>query len=114
MTKDPWRYRLTVRTEPSQGLNTGSIPVSATNSSITYGWRAATRGAPEKLTEDLQPAPVSSLAGTPPTSAPRLYPCFAGGWVCPRARAYTRCVTPTDRSYWQTACIWRPYRNNWA
>src|ERR1035438_8685231 len=24
------RYRLTVRTEPSQGLNTGSIPVSAT------------------------------------------------------------------------------------
>jgi hypothetical protein len=25
--------RLTVRTEPSQGLNTGSIPVSATNSS---------------------------------------------------------------------------------
>ena len=25
------RYRLTVRTEPSQGLNTGSIPVSATN-----------------------------------------------------------------------------------
>ncbi len=26
----PWRYRLTVRTEPSQGLNTGSIPVSAT------------------------------------------------------------------------------------
>src|ERR1700684_132092 len=25
-----WRYRLTVRTEPSQGLNTGSIPVSAT------------------------------------------------------------------------------------
>ena len=26
------RYRLTVRTEPSQGLNTGSIPVSATNS----------------------------------------------------------------------------------
>src|SRR5580692_9089085 len=31
-----WRYRLTVRTEPSQGLNTGSIPVSATNSSITY------------------------------------------------------------------------------
>jgi hypothetical protein len=38
-----WRYRLTVRTEPSQGLNTGSIPVSATNSSITYGQRAATR-----------------------------------------------------------------------
>ena len=28
------RYRLTVRTEPSQGLNTGSIPVSATNSFI--------------------------------------------------------------------------------
>ena len=26
-----WRYRLTVRTEPSQGSNTGSIPVSATN-----------------------------------------------------------------------------------
>jgi hypothetical protein len=26
-----WRYRLTVRTEPSQGLNTGSTPVSATN-----------------------------------------------------------------------------------
>src|SRR5713226_5697830 len=25
-----WRYRLTVRTEPSQGSNTGSIPVSAT------------------------------------------------------------------------------------
>ena len=25
-----WRYRLMVRTEPSQGLNTGSIPVSAT------------------------------------------------------------------------------------
>jgi hypothetical protein len=31
-TKNVWRYRLTVRTEPSQGLNTGSIPVSATNS----------------------------------------------------------------------------------
>ena len=31
-----WRYRLTVRTEPSQGLNTGSIPVSATIFSITY------------------------------------------------------------------------------
>ena len=30
--EDAWRYRLTVRTEPSQGLNTGSIPVSATNS----------------------------------------------------------------------------------
>ncbi len=30
------RYRLTVRTEPSQGLNTGSIPVSATKESITY------------------------------------------------------------------------------
>jgi hypothetical protein len=29
--KSSWRYRLTVRTEPSQGLNTGSIPVSATN-----------------------------------------------------------------------------------
>src|ERR1017187_10532383 len=27
----PWRYRLMVRTEPSQGLNTGSTPVSATN-----------------------------------------------------------------------------------
>ena len=26
-----WRYRLTVRTEPSQGSNTGSIPVKATN-----------------------------------------------------------------------------------
>ena len=26
-----WRYRLTVRTEPSQGLNRGSIPLSATN-----------------------------------------------------------------------------------
>ena len=25
-----WRYRLTVRTEPSQGLNRGSIPLSAT------------------------------------------------------------------------------------
>ena len=32
----PWRYRLTVRTEPSQGLNTGSIPVSATILSIVY------------------------------------------------------------------------------
>src|ERR1035437_1848440 len=31
----PWRYRLMVRTEPSQGLNTGSTPVSATNSSYT-------------------------------------------------------------------------------
>src|SRR5207249_4238516 len=31
MSKEPRRYRLTVRTEPSQGLNTGSIPVSATN-----------------------------------------------------------------------------------
>src|SRR6266567_1460267 len=31
-----WRYRLTVRTEPSQGLNTGSIPVSATTLSVTY------------------------------------------------------------------------------
>jgi hypothetical protein len=30
------RYRLTVRTEPSQGLNTGSIPVSATTFSIIY------------------------------------------------------------------------------
>jgi hypothetical protein len=30
-TEGVWRYRLTVRTEPSQGLNTGSIPVSATN-----------------------------------------------------------------------------------
>jgi RNA polymerase sigma-70 factor, ECF subfamily len=30
----PWRYRLMVRTEPSQGLNTGSTPVSATNSFI--------------------------------------------------------------------------------
>jgi hypothetical protein len=29
-----WRYRLTVRTEPSQGLNTRSIPVSATESFI--------------------------------------------------------------------------------
>lgn len=29
-----WRYRLTVRTEPSQGLNTGSIPVSATKSNL--------------------------------------------------------------------------------
>jgi hypothetical protein len=38
-----WRYRLTVRTEPSQGLNTGSIPVSATNSSYTYGLCAVTR-----------------------------------------------------------------------
>jgi hypothetical protein len=36
------RYRLTVRTEPSQGLNTGSIPVSATNSSYTYGQRVMT------------------------------------------------------------------------
>ena len=34
MTKDQRRYRLTVRTEPSQGLNTGSIPVSATNITI--------------------------------------------------------------------------------
>src|SRR5258705_3274667 len=41
-TKNVWRYRLTVRTEPSQGLNTGSIPVSATNSSYTYRHRAAT------------------------------------------------------------------------
>jgi hypothetical protein len=31
----PRRYRLTVRTEPSQGSNTGSIPVSATIVSIT-------------------------------------------------------------------------------
>src|SRR5260370_10962809 len=30
--KVAWRYRLTVRTEPSQGLNTGSTPVSATKS----------------------------------------------------------------------------------
>src|SRR5207244_11634335 len=30
MAKDLRRYRLTVRTEPSQGLNTGSIPLSAT------------------------------------------------------------------------------------
>lgn len=37
MAREFRRYRLTVRTEPSQGLNTGSIPVSATNSSITYG-----------------------------------------------------------------------------
>ena len=27
-----WPYRLTVRTEPSQGSNTGSIPVKATTS----------------------------------------------------------------------------------
>ena len=33
---DPRRYRLTVRTEPSQGLNTGSIPVSATMFSTPY------------------------------------------------------------------------------
>ena len=32
MERWAWRYRLTVRTEPSQGSNTGSIPVSATNS----------------------------------------------------------------------------------
>ena len=32
----PWRYRLTVRTEPSQGLNTGSIPVSATKLSFFF------------------------------------------------------------------------------
>src|SRR5271154_6119578 len=31
-----WRYRLTVRTEPSQGLNTGSIPVSATNLTVLF------------------------------------------------------------------------------
>jgi hypothetical protein len=31
MATEPRRYRLTVRTEPSQGLNQGSIPVSATN-----------------------------------------------------------------------------------
>ena len=38
-----WRYRLTVRTEPSQGLNTGSIPVSATMFPITYGRRGHRR-----------------------------------------------------------------------
>ena len=32
LVKTSRRYRLTVRTEPSQGLNTGSIPVSATKS----------------------------------------------------------------------------------
>ena len=31
-----WRYRLTVRTEPSQGLNRGSIPLSATMILVTY------------------------------------------------------------------------------
>ena len=43
MAKESRRYRLTVRTEPSQGLNTGSIPVSATMFSITYGQCAGTR-----------------------------------------------------------------------
>src|ERR1019366_6865145 len=48
--KAPWRYRLTVRTEPSQGLNTGSIPVSATtNKRLTRSEvpPGATRNAPE-------------------------------------------------------------------
>gem|GEM_PF-4150770 len=31
-----WPYRLTVRTEPSQGSNTGSIPVKATQ---PFSWR---------------------------------------------------------------------------
>jgi hypothetical protein len=38
-----WPHRLTVRTEPSQGSNTGSIPVEATNpsySSIIYTLKA--------------------------------------------------------------------------
>ena len=53
--KHPWRYRLTVRTEPSQGLNTGSIPVSATTNkrlTRTEVPPGATRGAPEKTAQN--------------------------------------------------------------
>ena len=46
METHPRRYRLTVRTEPSQGLNTGSIPVSATIKSITYRQCARARFGP--------------------------------------------------------------------
>ena len=36
-------YRLTVRTEPSQGSNTGSIPVKATRRDIVCGLRQTPR-----------------------------------------------------------------------
>ena len=42
------RYRLRVRTEPSQGSNTGSIPVSATTPGGTFQhevWQIRLRGA---------------------------------------------------------------------
>ena len=54
--KHPWRYRLTVRTEPSQGLNTGSIPVSATTNKRLTGRRAA-RGSTR--TEPAEKLPLS-------------------------------------------------------
>ena len=73
MMNGPRRYRLTVRTEPSQGLNTGSIPVSATNSSITYGQCAVTRCDPQRasrISKSKSQADASWLVKRPVPQAP--------------------------------------------
>jgi hypothetical protein len=51
-----WRYRLTVRTEPSQGLNRGSIPLSATISDLSSTERPKlSQGASNQLYITLEP-----------------------------------------------------------
>ena len=55
-----------VRTEPSQGLNTGSTPVSATKFSYTYAlWSLVPfqkHKAPESIAQGIANHPVSSPA----------------------------------------------------
>ena len=56
---------------------------------------------------------VASVSGKADVH-PFTYGARADVWVFPKAPAYTRCVTPMDRSCWRMVWIWRRYRNGWA